>query len=214
QYRSILEAHRAELSFFKQGELEQLGVVDGRSGELSEDDDCAGSMEDALRHDVEDYMPADILTKIDRASMAHGLELRAPFLDVGFASFCLSLPYRLKLSTREDKIILRQAFAAQWPVAIRHRSKQGFGAPLARWIQDPAVRELERRCLHDPGAPIYDLLSYHGTQQVLRQADPMKHWALLVLAVWMAWRRSGESESYVDYPASESSAYVGALPAA
>ena len=143
-------------------------------------------MDDAIRFDVDDYMPADILTKIDRASMAHGLELRAPFLDVEFASFCLSLPYRLKVSTHEDKIILRQAFAAQWPAPIRSRSKQGFGAPLARWFQDSAIRELERCFLQDPGAPIYELISYRGTQQILRRNHLMQRWTLLVLAVWLA----------------------------
>lgn len=190
RYRSVLAAHRCQLSFFEEGELERLGVVDGARTEGPQTDDAVGSLEDVLRHDVEDYMPADILTKIDRASMAHGLELRAPFLDVEFASFCLSLPYCLKISSREDKIILRRAFAAQWPAAIRHRTKQGFGAPLARWFQDSTVCELERRCLKDPTAPVYKVLSYSGTQRVLRRGDLMQRWTLLVLAVWLT-RTSG-----------------------
>ncbi len=150
QYQSVLEAHRGQMSCFQQNELEQLGVGDVLPGAASEPATAAGSMDDVLRCDVEDYMPADILTKIDRASMAHGLELRAPFLDVDFASFCMSLPYRLKVSTKEDKIILRQAFAARWPAILRRRGKQGFGAPLQHWFHDPAVQELEQRCLKDP----------------------------------------------------------------
>ena len=133
-------------------------------------------------------MPANNLTRSDRASMAHGLELRAPFLDIEFASFCLSLPFRLKVSTEEDKIILRQAFASQWPASIRSRSKQGFGAPLARWLQDPAIMSLERRFLGDSAAPIYDLVSYRGTQKILRLGNSMQRWTLLVLAVWLAQR--------------------------
>jgi asparagine synthase (glutamine-hydrolysing) len=192
QYCSVLEAHRGMLSSFAQGDLEQLGIVDEQPSGVPRVDDAAGSMDDVMRSDVEDYMSSDILTKIDRASMAHGLELRAPFLDVEFASFCLSLPYRLKVSTREDKIVLRQAFAAQWPAAIRRRSKQGFGAPLTRWLLDPAVRELERCCLQDPGAPIYEPLSYRGTQQILRRGHPIPTWTLLVLAVWLKWGEAGE----------------------
>lgn len=210
RYRSVLAAHRAEQSFFKPEELERLGIADGQAGAPAEAGNSVGSMDDVLRCDIEDYMPADILTKIDRASMAHGLELRAPFLDVEFASFCLSLPYRLKLSAREDKIILRRAFAARWPAAIRRRGKQGFGAPLARWIQDPGVRTLERRFLRDPAAPVYELLSYHGTQRILRQADPMQRWTLLVLAVWSAWRESGESARHADFPAFTASVHAGA----
>lgn len=186
QYPSVLAAHRGQLSFFDSRDLEQLGLLDGKLGSLSEASNEAGSMEDAMRLDVDDYMPADILTKIDRASMAHGLELRAPFLDVEFASFCLSLPYRLKVSTHEDKIILRRAFAARWPAVIRSRSKQGFGAPLGKWLQDRTIRDLERHLLQDASAPIYDLLSYRGTQEILKRNNTMQRWSLLVLAVWLA----------------------------
>lgn len=192
QYRSVLAAHREQLSFFDRESLAQLGFIEkSKTDGDSEVGDSTGTMDEVLRFDVEDYMPADILTKIDRASMAHGLELRAPFLDIGFASFCLSLPYRLKVSTHEDKVILRQAFSEQWPAIIRRRSKQGFGAPLANWLQDSAVRELEHCCLENPGAPIYEFLSYHGTKKVLRRADPMRRWTLLVLAVWLKWFKSG-----------------------
>jgi len=200
RYPSILAAHGGQLSLFERRDLEQLGLREGLPSGVLEASNEAGSMDDAIRFDVDDYMPADILTKIDRASMAHGLELRAPFLDVEFASFCLSLPYRLKVSTREDKIILRQAFAAQWPAPIRSRSKQGFGAPLTRWFQDSAIRELERCFLLNPSAPIYELISYRGTQQILRRNHLMQRWTLLVLAVWLAQsknngRRAGRHQT-------------------
>jgi asparagine synthase (glutamine-hydrolysing) len=182
------------MSCFRENELEQLGVGDVLTGTAPEPVASVESMDDVLRFDVEDYMPADILTKIDRASMAHGLELRAPFLDVDFASFCISLPYRLKVSTREDKLILRQAFAAQWPAILRRRGKQGFGAPLQQWFHDPTFRELEQRCLQDPAAPIYGLLSYVGTKQILRAGNLMQRWTLLVLATWLMWIKVGNNK--------------------
>ena len=186
RYSSMLAAHRGQLSFFEQCDLEQLEIAGGCFTSVPDTTDVSGMMDDVLRYDAEDYMPADILTKIDRASMAHGLELRAPFLDIDFASFCLSLPYRLKVSTSEDKIILRQAYAAQWPVSIRSRSKQGFGAPLTRWFQDSAIRELERNFLQNSNAPVYEIISYDGTQEILRRNNLMQRWTLLVLGVWMA----------------------------
>jgi asparagine synthase (glutamine-hydrolysing) len=186
RYASMLAAHQGQLSIFEQRDLEQLGIAGRRPTSVPDTIAVSGSMDDVLRFDVEDYMTADILTKIDRASMAHGLELRAPFLDVEFASFCLSLPYRLKVSTSEDKIVLRQAYSAQWPVSIRSRSKQGFGVPLAIWLHDPTVRDLERSVLRDPAAPIFKILSYHRTQQVLLRNNLMQRWTLLVLAVWLA----------------------------
>ena len=57
---------------------------------------------DILKNDISDYLPGDILVKTDRASMANGLELRTPFLDVDFASFCMSLPYNLKINTKKE----------------------------------------------------------------------------------------------------------------
>jgi asparagine synthase (glutamine-hydrolysing) len=185
EHKSILDAHKHQLEHFTSSDLELLGFQRDALSAVGEHREELGTVDDALRFDVEDYMPADILTKIDRASMAHGLELRAPFLDLEFASFCLSLPYRLKLSHGEDKIILRRAFAAQWPAAIANRSKQGFGAPLTRWLADRNIRALEQRVLRSASAPIFELLSYDGTQQILRRNDDMQRWTLLVLAVWL-----------------------------
>jgi hypothetical protein len=73
---------------------------------------------------------------------------------------------------------------------VQTRSKQGFGAPLERWFQDPGVRELERRFLEDAGAPVYDIISYKGTQEILRRNNLMQRWTLLVLGAWLAQARS------------------------
>lgn len=191
QYPSVLGAHHGQLTLFTQDDLIELGLVNSQTTGPVEGTDKIGTMDDVLRYDVEDYMPANNLTKIDRASMAHGLELRAPFLDVEFATFCLSLPYRLKVSLNEDKIILRRAFSGRWPEMIRNRSKQGFGAPVMRWLQAPTVRELDRRFLQDANSPIFEMLSYSGTRNVLQCCKPMQHWTLLVLAVWYAGVRGG-----------------------
>jgi asparagine synthase (glutamine-hydrolysing) len=187
RYGSPLAAHQAQLSFFEQRDLEKLGLAPSAAPA------DAGTMDDAIRSDVTDYMPANNLTRTDRASMAHGLELRAPFLDFEFASFCMSLPFRLKVSTNEDKIILRRAFASQWPALIRNRSKQGFGAPLARWLKDPAIRQIEQSHLLDRRAPIFDVLPFGATHEVLRRGSPMQRWTLLILAVWLA-HRSGTAD--------------------
>jgi asparagine synthase (glutamine-hydrolysing) len=203
QYASILEAHRAQLSFFNSEALRLLGLAD-----VAPEPDGfgpAGAMDDAIRFDVEDYMPANNLLRTDRASMANGLELRAPFLDVEFASFCMSLPYRLKVSTRADKIILRQAFSQQWPVEIRKRSKQGFGAPLARWLQEPGIQDLECRCVSDPHAPLYQVLAERGVRQVLAAGDPIQRWTLLVLGLWLT---KAQAASKADSASIDTSALV------
>ncbi len=191
RYASALEAHKAQLCILDRQDIEGLGLPLPESDADSRPGGTHGSIDDAIRLDISDYLPANNLTKIDRASMAHGLELRAPFLDVELASFCMSLPYRLKVSTREDKIILRHAFAARWPAALRRRSKQGFGAPLTRWLQDPAILELESIHLRSRRAALYDLIPYSGVERLLARNDCMARWTLLILAIWVASRKAG-----------------------
>ena len=184
QYKSVLEAHRSQLNLLSPADIASLGLQSNATSDAEHD--RAGSMDDSILLDVNDYMPANNLTRVDRASMAHGLELRAPFLDVDFASFCISLPYRLKVSTREDKIILRQAFTQLWPAAIRKRHKQGFGAPVARWLQHPQVAQLERQLLHDRSSHLYDVVDYQAVQRLtLRDDSTLVRWTLLVLAIWL-----------------------------
>ena len=137
-----------------------------------------------MRDDLVNYMPGDILVKTDRASMAHALELRAPFLDQQFAEFAISLPYRLKVSTESDKIILREAFADRWPEPIRTRTKQGFGAPVAKWLKQDGVQKLITEYLGDKNKKIFSYLPYEESQKFVAQGD-YKAWILLVLSIWM-----------------------------
>lgn len=160
---SIISAHEAQNCYFSDEQLAALlGSKPAHDPLVPRNWQLSDTIDDALRMDLEDYMPGEILTKIDRASMAHGLELRAPFLDVDFASFCISLPPRLKISTRADKIILRETFSGQWPESIRIRKKQGFGAPVNQWLQRAKVRALKEDFLNDPTKKIFNLISFEG----------------------------------------------------
>jgi asparagine synthase (glutamine-hydrolysing) len=88
--------------------------------------------------DLTTYLPGDILTKVDRASMAHGLELRAPMLDVDFASWSFALPPRQKLNgSGGGKAILKRAMERYLPRDLLYRPKQGFTIPLAEWFRGP-----------------------------------------------------------------------------
>ena len=154
--------------------------------------DCAryphGSIDDLLRYDAEHYLPGDVLVKTDRASMAHGLELRAPFLDLDLASFCLSVPDHLKVDAHQEKLLLRQAYQQDWTDAVRQRSKQGFGGPMAVWLQQPAMQALKHDLLGNRAHPVYDLLDPASVQPFLAQ-DNQQTWSLLVLALWLEEHR-------------------------
>ncbi|OGV57064.1 MAG: asparagine synthase (glutamine-hydrolyzing) [Lentisphaerae bacterium GWF2_52_8] len=85
--------------------------------------------------DLHSYLPGDILTKVDIASMANSLELRSPFLDYRVAEFSAKLPWQLKLHGRSRKFILSQSFPEFFPPGLDTREKMGFGVPLANWFR-------------------------------------------------------------------------------
>ncbi|HET9221561.1 MAG TPA: asparagine synthase (glutamine-hydrolyzing) [Roseiflexaceae bacterium] len=184
RYRSVTAAHLGQRQYFGDADLARFGLPSPAAETFAPVRQETASLDDVLRMDLQDYMPGDILVKIDRASMAHGLELRAPFLDVDLLSFCVSLPYRLKITPREDKLILRRAFEASWPASVRARGKQGFGAPVQEWLTRPSVRALKQQYLDDPGQKLFGLLPFELTRAAA-QRDDYRTWILLVLALWL-----------------------------
>ena len=91
------------------------------------------------------YLAEDILTKVDRASMAVSLEVRAPFLDPRVAEFAASLPGNYKLRGHKTKYILKKAVNELLPPFVTKRGKKGFGVPVAEWLKvklRPLARDL------------------------------------------------------------------------
>jgi asparagine synthase (glutamine-hydrolysing) len=91
------------------------------------------------------YLAEDILTKVDRASMAVSLEVRAPFLDPRVAEFAASLPCNYKLRGLKTKYILKKAVRDMLPAFVTRRGKKGFGVPVAEWLKvklRPLARDL------------------------------------------------------------------------
>ncbi len=82
------------------------------------------------------YLQNDILTKVDRASMLHGLEVRSPYLDVQVVDLVRRLPASAKLRGGETKWLLKRALAPWLPADVRLRPKKGFGVPVGRWLQE------------------------------------------------------------------------------
>jgi asparagine synthase (glutamine-hydrolysing) len=99
--------------------------------------------------DLKTYLPGDILTKVDRASMANSLETRAPLLDHSFAEWSASIPSRLKLHNGEGKYVLKRSLESRLPRDILYRPKQGFVVPLAAWFRGP-LRERVHAAITGP----------------------------------------------------------------
>lgn len=90
--------------------------------------------------DVADWLPNDLLLKLDRCLMAHGIEGRTPFLDTAIAEACFALPDGLKVRKGAGKWLLREWLARHFPAAEPHRPKQGFTVPVGAWIAASADR--------------------------------------------------------------------------
>jgi asparagine synthase (glutamine-hydrolysing) len=105
--------------------------------------------------DFKTYLPGDILTKVDRASMANSLEVRVPLLDHTLVEWAARLPSQLKLHGREGKYIFKAALEPHVRREILYRPKQGFAVPLAAWFRGPLHRRLRETLggpvLHDSG---------------------------------------------------------------
>jgi asparagine synthase (glutamine-hydrolysing) len=85
--------------------------------------------------DIKNYLPNDILTKVDRMSMAHSIEARVPLLDHKFVEFAASIPPELKLQGKTSKYIFKKAMEGILPADVLCRPKRGFAIPLARWFR-------------------------------------------------------------------------------
>jgi asparagine synthase (glutamine-hydrolysing) len=97
--------------------------------------------------DMKTYLPGDILTKVDRASMAHGLEVRVPILDHEFLGWANRIPSDLKLCGREGKSLFKKSLEPHLPDNVLYRPKKGFGVPIARWMRGPLADTLRQRLL-------------------------------------------------------------------
>ena len=135
------------------------------------------------------YLPDDILVKVDIASMAHGLECRAPLLDHVLAEYVASLPFRLKMPAGRRKAALKGAVANRLPRWVLKRRKKGFNIPLKHWFREGpgarlgetllSQRALERGYFQRTG--IERLLEEHAAGTANHQA-PL--FCLLMLELW------------------------------
>jgi asparagine synthase (glutamine-hydrolysing) len=143
-----------------------------------------------LALDFSTYMSGSVLTKVDRASMAHGLEVRPPLLDNDMIDFAFSIPSSYKLRRGTTKAIFKLAARGHVPDDIIDRPKKGFGIPLAAWLRgalaEPMRAILERSPAWDSGLLSRETFRTWNAEHQDKRADRSKPlWALLVLDRWL-----------------------------
>lgn len=139
--------------------------------------------------DVLTYLPGDILTKVDIASMSASLECRSPFLDHRVVEFAARLPLKAKLRGRQGKRILIETFADLLPTSIQSRPKMGFGVPLDHWFRDE-LRPMLRETLLDPSSLNRGYFRPEGVEKLINEHTSAQWdhsyrlWSLLCLELW------------------------------
>jgi asparagine synthase (glutamine-hydrolysing) len=138
--------------------------------------------------DFNTYLPDDILTKVDRASMANSLEVRCPFLDHHLIEYAARLPSSLKLRGRQSKVVLRQAVSGLVPEAILARPKMGFAMPVGQWLRTELRGLVHDHVLTDRAG--HRLFDSDTIQRLWREHDAgwrdrtTALWGLLVFNLW------------------------------
>ena len=141
-----------------------------------------------LELDTQTYLPDDILVKVDIASMAHSLEVRAPLVDQQLMCFVAGIPAKFKLKGLQQKALLKRAAEPWLPASILHRKKQGFGLPIDRWMREdlaPMAADLllsprsAQRGIFAPDA-VRALIGDHQRGE----SRGLQIWNLLMLELW------------------------------
>jgi asparagine synthase (glutamine-hydrolysing) len=143
--------------------------------------------------DIATWLPNDLLLKLDRMLMAHGLEGRTPFLDRQVAAFAFNLPDRMKVRGRYGKWILRKWLERTCPAAEPWARKKGFTVPVAAWIA-PRAADISARVAACEGlAEVCDLDAVRAVFTDPRQAH--SRWPLMVYALWWSIHVGGASKA-------------------
>ena len=161
---------------------------------LAQLSDAGDTLAAYLWFDQKFYLPDDILTKVDRMSMAHSLEVRPPFLDHRLVEFANSLPARFKIDGARQKVILKNLVRNKLPGEILSRKKEGFDIPAHDWLRGP-LRPLLLEAVEFARAEHGGLFRMAQIDALVeahleRRANLGYHlWGLLILFLWMKqWR--------------------------
>ena len=136
------------------------------------------------------YLPADILVKVDRMSMAHSLETRVPFLDPAVMELSRRIPRELRLRGLTTKYLLKRAMASRLPASVVGGKKRGFNVPMPAWLAGD-LREFMQDTLSPSRIRAHGLFDPRAVERLMREhvERVIDHsralWTLLVFAVWM-----------------------------
>ncbi len=138
--------------------------------------------------DLKLYLPEQILTKVDRASMAHSLEVRVPFLDHQFVDFAGTVPFNMKIRNQEKKYILKKSLKGILPKSTIYKKKRGFGVPLKNYFRKELKGFVEEKILNEKSEILQ--LDKKYLQKIIQTHQSKRRdyshflWLLIMLKEW------------------------------
>jgi asparagine synthase (glutamine-hydrolysing) len=209
--RDPAAAYYADLAFLKPRSTRKLmGQAPERSAEASpvfqqvtepyRRCSSASAVQRAGYADLKVYMPNDPLVKVDRMSMAHGLEVRSPFLDRRLVELAFRIPAERKFAGQQGKILLRHLARRRLPEGLWQLPKRGFTMPLRRWLAGPYAAMFREEVLQ-PGATIAtavdqpELAARFERHRSGRDDHSYALWAVWVLERWLK-RGRGDAQKH------------------
>jgi asparagine synthase (glutamine-hydrolysing) len=146
--------------------------------------------------DTQTYLPGDILTKVDRASMGVSLETRLPFLDRNVVEFAWSLPLNYKIKDNQGKYILRSILSRHVPRELWDRPKKGFSVPLDTWLRGP-LKEWACELLNAKKIAEQGYFNHNVISKKWEEHQSGKHnwqdllWNILMFQAWLQNEKFG-----------------------
>jgi asparagine synthase (glutamine-hydrolysing) len=151
-----------------------------------------------MQVDIGTYLPGDILTKVDRTSMAMSLEARVPLLDAELVDFALQIPGHLRVTATESKRLFRRAIEGIVPNSVLSRPKRGFGVPLGRWFRGPLRHRIQ--ALRTMPVEMTEFVDQESINRLIkehlfgRRDHSAVLWRVLVLQRWLDALAAGALE--------------------
>ncbi|HRE46495.1 MAG TPA: asparagine synthase (glutamine-hydrolyzing) [Aggregatilineales bacterium] len=165
---------------------------------FAHDEETLGALDWMMRHDTFNYLPGDLLVKMDRMSMGNSLEARSPLLDKEVVAFAASLPEAYKNDGRTGKRILKHAMRDLLPADVLNRKKQGFGVPVGRWLRGE-LKDAGAELLLGGGRHTADYLDGETVARLWAEHQNREHdhantlWSLIILEMWSARFLDGDA---------------------
>lgn len=182
------EIYEHLLSFYPRNEIPVKNDLLKEYKKINFELDKNNFVEQMQLTDTNFYLPGDILTKVDRASMAHGLEMRVPLLDHRVVEFAFNLPMNLKIHQGQTKVILRNILKEEINEKFFDRPKMGFAIPLSDWLRGPlkdwAWDLINQKKLNDGLIDVSMVKHIFNEHISYKRNWQNKIWTILVYIIW------------------------------